>query len=328
MKKHTKTSILNLIIIALFFITLTNSCNKDSDEPSKQPDVGSISPESGTKNTLVTINGSDFGTDLAATHVFFNGKEATVLSVTNSKIETSVPTRAFTGIVTVNIDGLELNAGNFTYLLSDVYVNTYAGSSSGLYNANGIAAKFSGPNDMVIDNNGIIYVVDSSNHVIRRIDTDGNVTTFAGSSQGFLDGAPTVAKFDSPRGIAVDNQGNVFVADTGNNSIRKISPAGFVSTIAGSTGLAGFVDGNAFVAKFATPNSLVVDNQGNVFVADTGNNRIRKISPSGDVTTFAGSSLGYTDGNGENAKFNDPYGIDIDINGNLYVADLANQSIR
>ncbi len=323
MKTISKIPFFKLTILFLFVTALT-SCNKDGVES----DYLTISPNSGPKNTVVTIEGGYFGLDANTVQVFFNNVEANVLSVSETKIIVEVPNRSFTGNVTLNIDGKELIAPVFTYLLSDINVTTVAGSSVGYANLNGVDAKFSSPSDMAIDANGNIYVVDTNNHAIRKIAPNGDVTTLAGGAQGFTDGNGSAAKFNIPRGIAVDKQGNVFVADSGNHSIRKITPNGTVTTFAGEFGTSGNIDGTANVAKFNSPESLAIDTQGNIFVADRGNSSIRKITPDGVVSTFAGNIGGYADGNGVNAKFNNPYGIAIDNDDNLYVADLLNQRIR
>ena len=184
-------------------------------------------------------------------------------------------------------------------------------------------AKFRSPEGVAVDSRGYVYVADTS---IRKISPAGVVTTFAGSSEGYMDGTGTAAQFNRPNGVAVDSSGNVYVADTWNNRIRKISPAGVVTTLAGSS--YGYMDGPGAAAKFLNPEGVAVDSSGNVYVADDGNNRIRKISPAVVVTTLAGSSYGYMDGPGTAAKFNNPTGVAVDSSGNVYVADYSNNRIR
>lgn len=153
------------------------------------------------------------------------------------------------------------------------------------------------------------------------------VTSLADFST-YLDGPGTVARFQKPHGVAVDSSGNVYVADTRNNRIRKVSPAGDVTTLAG-TSSAGFANGTGIAASFNRPTGVAVDASGNVFVADMGNNCIRKITAAGVVTTFAGSGVGgSTNGTGTSAEFNNPKGVAVDSSGNLYVADTKNQIIR
>ena len=157
----------------------------------------------------------------------------------------------------------------------------------------------------------------------------GAVSTLAGnSSTGLIDGTGSAAFFSGPQGIATDASGNLYVADSFNSAIRKVSPSGVVTTISGD-GTIGYVDGPVANAKFYSPQSLVVDASGNIFVADLGNNMIRKISAAGVVSTFAGSgNAGYVDGTGTNASFNSPRGLALDAQGNLYVADRGNNLIR
>jgi sugar lactone lactonase YvrE len=157
----------------------------------------------------------------------------------------------------------------------------------------------------------------------------GTVSTLAGNaSTGFINGTGTGAFFDSPQGLTIDASGNIYVADSFNSAIRKVTPAGIVTTLSG-TGNIGYVDGPIAGAQFYAPQSLVADAAGNIYVADMGNNMIRKISASGVVSTLAGSGdAGYVNGTGTAATFNSPRGIALDAQGNLYVADQGNNLIR
>ena len=161
----------------------------------------------------------------------------------------------------------------------------------------------------------------------------GVVTTLAGSAgvPGSADGTGSNARFYFPESVAVDAAGNVYVADTSNHTIRKITPAGAVTTLAGSAGNPGSADGMGSLARFAYPVGVAVDAAGNIYVADAGNNTIRKITPAGDVTTLAGSAAagpGNNDGTGVAARFSLPTFIAVDSNGTLYVSDRNNFSIR
>lgn len=155
------------------------------------------------------------------------------------------------------------------------------------------------------------------------------VSTLAGTGYGgSTDGATSSAEFQNPSAIAVDAQGNLYVADTWNHRIRKITPNGLVSTLAG-TGTLGYLNGSALMAEFYGPSGIAVDPRGTLYIADTGNNRIRKLTPDGQVSTLAGTGdEGYLDGAGNTAQFNLPSGIALDASDNLYVADAGNHRIR
>ncbi len=206
-------------------------------------------------------------------------------------------------------------------------VTTFAGSTKGFANGVGSAAKFNTLQGVSIDTSGNIYVADATNNRVRKITTAASVSTFAGSSAaGLVNDTGGVAQFRRPVGAAVDAGGNVYIADIDNSAIRKISPAGVVTTLAGST--KGFADGTGASAQFNQPNGVAVDVSGNVFVADAGNNRIRKISPLGVVTTLAGTTAGFIDSIGTLSKFNQPKGLAVDASGNIYVADANNNRVR
>jgi sugar lactone lactonase YvrE len=208
-------------------------------------------------------------------------------------------------------------------------VSTFAGSgTAGNADGTGISANFSGPVGLAIDVSGNIYVADTYNHSIRKITPAGIVSTLAGTgSSGSANGIGTAASFNTPTGVAVDASGNVYVADQYNNKIRKITPAGVVTTFAGS-GSTGSANGTGTAASFFFPYGLAVDTSDNIYVADLNNHRIRKITPAGVVTTFAGSSLGYANGTGTAAKFGYPAGVTVDASGNVFVTDSYNQRIR
>jgi sugar lactone lactonase YvrE len=219
-------------------------------------------------------------------------------------------------------------------------VTTFAGNgTAGYVDATGTGAQFNNPEAVTVDSKGNIYVSDTYNSLIREITPGGVVSTFAGSQPlGYNDGPVATAQFYAPHGSAFDVQGNMYIADEGNNVIRKITPAGIVSTYAG-TGTAGYLNGAATsaalksstdsLAMFNNPQAVAVDPGGNVYVADRGNNVIRKILTTGRVVTLAGTkTAGYVDATDEAASFNNPSGLVVDNVGNVYVSDQGNAAIR
>ena len=188
--------------------------------------------------------------------------------------------------------------------------------------------QFDSPSGIAVDKSGNVLVADTANNRIRKIGRDGRVNTIAGNGEpGFNDGPAESARFDGPVGVAVDQAGNIIVADTYNDRIRRISIDGNVSTIAGC-GAPGMSDGPAADSLFDTPCGVAIDGQGDILVADTGNNAIRRISPDGAVTTIAGGLRGQADGNGSEAGFDHPVGIVITHDGFLFVTDEGSGCIR
>ena len=212
-------------------------------------------------------------------------------------------------------------------------VTTLAGQAlvSGAANGTGTNAAFSDPAAIVTDANGNFFVADSQNDAIRKITTNGIVTTFAGQLgiSGAVNASGTNAQFNSPGGLAFDKNGNLFVSDTGNSTIREITAAGAVSTFAGIAGQSGFADGATGGAQFTSPLGIAIAPNGTIFIADSGNHCIRAIS-GGSVSTFAGSPgiWGSADGVGTNAQFNGPVGLAFDSGTNLFVSDANNDTIR
>ena len=206
-------------------------------------------------------------------------------------------------------------------------VSTIAGTAGikGSTDGPGTAAQFNLPHGIALAPDGTLYVADTFNHTIRKISPAGEVTTLAGSAgqKGSADGVGAAARFYHPAGLAVDAQGSLYVADNGNQTIRKITAAGNVRTVAGTAGRKGAADGTGAAASFRFPTGLAVDAIGNLYVADFLNFTIRKISPTGEVTTLAGAELhsGHADGPGQVARFKGPVGIAADTQGVLYVAD-------
>jgi sugar lactone lactonase YvrE len=213
-------------------------------------------------------------------------------------------------------------------------VTTLAGLAvlPGNADGTGSAARFNYPTGVATDSAGNVYVADTVNSTIRKTSPGGAVTTLAGLAgiTGSADGTGSAARFYQPPGVATDASGNLYVADTYNSTIRKIAPAGVVTTLAGLAGITGSVDGTGSAAQFFYPADVATDSSGNVYVADRGNNTVRKITPAGVVTTLAGfaGNPGSADGAGSAARFNNPTGVATDPSDNVYVADSFNQTIR
>ncbi len=219
-------------------------------------------------------------------------------------------------------------------------ITTVAGNGSWDYNGENVSATSVGlynPTDVAVDNAGNLYIAEKNKYRIRKVDINGNITTIAGTGySGYTGdgGAATNAKLRYPTGVAVDNSGNVYIADNYNHCIRMVNPSGIISTIAGtgSSGSAGD-NGPAVNAELDSPNDVTVDNSGNIYIADTDNNKIRMINSSGIITTFAGTGgvFGGYSGDGGlaiNAELNGPMSIAIDNLGNIYIADEENHRIR
>jgi NHL repeat len=241
------------------------------------------------------------------------------------------------GITITNNDVYVIDgANNFVKKITTTNGEASFFAGNGVASGDGIGSllvgtKFNSPLNITTTNNGsIIYVTDSYNHKIKKIENNAS-TVLAGSTPGNSGGQGVNAKFAYPRGIVVDANGNVFVADSNNNMIKKITPTGLVTVFAG-TGAEGSTDGAALTAQFKTPYGLAIDSKGNIFVADTRNNAIRKITPAGIVSTIAGDKTAGTpgdiNGDGTIARFFSPTGVCTDAVGNVYVADYGNHKIK
>jgi sugar lactone lactonase YvrE len=191
-------------------------------------------------------------------------------------------------------------------------------------------ARFGEPFGVAVGGDGSVYVADAGeSNRVRKITPEGSVSTLAGGAEGYADGAGAAASFDTPSALAVDADGNLYVADTGNHRVRKVTPEGSVTTLAGD-GTAGFRDGPARAAQFNAPVGVAVDREGRVYVADTYNDRIRVITKEGEVKTAAGAgSPGYADGDALSAAlFDTPCGVAATDAGELFIADTGNDRLR
>ena len=289
--------------------------------------IDSIFPSRGNYRTTVIIYGNDFDKLPSNYFISINDLRCNIVTKTNTALTIALPARAGSGKFQIHFNNETKSSTDFIF--EKIYlVSTIAGDGNiGLKDGQGTNARFFYPVSIIKDSKGDYLITDYFNHVIRKMDKNYNVTTYAGTGiSGYLDGDKTSAKFSYPSGTVIDKNDNLYIADTYNHKIRKISTNGLVSTIAGST--AGYLDGNANIAKFNQPKGIVMDAFGNIFIVDYNNDRIRKLSPNGIVETYAGSSKGFTDGIGVAAKFNFPATIACDLNNVLYVADASNNRIR
>ena len=217
-------------------------------------------------------------------------------------------------------------------------ISTVAGSTASGFGGDGgtaTAARLTSPDDVAVDGSGNLYIADTSNHRIRKVDTSENISTVAGTgTSGFSGdgGAATAAQLSRPRGVAVDGSGNLYIADASNHRIRKVDTSGNISTVAG-TGTSGF-GGDGGAATEATlnyPRGVALDGAGNLYIADRNNHRIRKVDTSGNISTVAGtgtSGFGGDGGAATAAQLSRPRGVAVDGSGNLYIADDFNYRIR
>ena len=304
--KHTKRFLPCLFLMAVLLVT---SCKKNKqDQNSNGTPVLEVSTLAG--------NGAGAYKDAADTNARFNGPNGVAVDAQGTVY---VADQGNSCIRKVTAAGV---------------VTTLAGSNpAGFADGTGTAAKFNLPVRLAVDAQGNVYVSDELNHRIRKVSPSGVVTTLAGSgAAGYADGQGTGARFSYPTGVAVDAQGNVFVSDQVNNCIRKITPAGTVSTFAGN-GTAGYTDGTGSSTRFAAPTDVAADAQGNLYVADNSNHRVRKITPAQVVTTLAGNGIGgYTDGSAATAEFGSTppqaLRLAVDAKGMVYVVDQSYHRIR
>lgn len=329
-----KIKFLTLSVCTLVLAFFSCKKNDTVQQPALPPqNVTAISPASGPKNTVVTVSGNNFGTVPGNIAVYFNGMQAIVQSITDTLITAAVPAGAGSGPVKIVKNNVTVTGPLFNYWGAGTTTNFAGSGNNGYIDGAANIAEFRLATGVTRDAAGNLFVADRDNYCIRKITPAGIVTTFAGSgTPGFVDGTGTAAKFNLPFGITIDASGNLYVGEINNNAIRKITPAGVVTTLAGNpNGYAGTQDGFGFQARFNSPVGLTTDAAGNVYVADFNNHRIRKVAPDGFVTTLAGNSNGFYglhDGTGTAASFYHPIALAFDPAGNLIIADYFNHAVR
>ena len=283
-------------------------------------------------------------TDAAGNVFLADTSNDAIRRITPAGITTTVTTEAGDVAHLAGPEGIAVDGAGNLYVAStsnqyiakitpNGVVSVLAGESNSFGSADGpgSTARFFYPHGLALDAGGNLYVADSSNGTIRRIAPDGTVSTFAGTagSSGSADGIGAAARFYYPQALALDASGNLYVADTYNHTIRKITPGRVVTTLAGTAGSAGSADGQGAAARFASPQGVAVDARGNVFVADFGNSTVRRITPDGMVSTVGGMalSMGGVEGPGTTARFGNPSGLAFDASGNLFVVNNAFHSV-
>jgi sugar lactone lactonase YvrE len=299
-------------------------------------------------DVVITVAGEVYVADQGNQRIREIGSAAIVSTIAGNGIQgntngpaTSAQLNSPMGLYVTGPDAMFFADGSHRIRsLSGGTVNNIVGTGvAGFSNAIN-AAQFNAPTDVALDGSGNLLVADCFNHRIRKVNHPGvlpawQATTLAGSGTtgifggGFADGAGNVALFHAPTNLVYDAARSIiYVSDWDNHRIRKVTLAGVVSTFAGD-GFPGNTNGTGTGARFTQPRGIALDALGNVYIADAGNNLIRKITPSGAVTTFAGSgSPSYADGQGASAAFNSPLGVAVDNAGNVYVADWGNSKIR
>lgn len=344
----------------LMLLAVLTSCKKENtgytNDPSAPIVIDDFFPKQGSGGTEILINGSNFSSDTSTISVTLNGIPLKIIGANGSQIMVVVPKKLGTGKLEVSIGnntGISTQSFAYTYTRT---VSTLAGNgTAGFANGQGTDAMFNFVGEgwyrsmgLAVDDDLNVYVADPGNHCIRKIDPQGNVTTFAGNPNawGHLDGNGTQAQFEGPYGLAIDEQGNLFVADPIGANIRKITPNGDVTTLAGGGAWSIAVDnaGNAYygnpdawaiyritpeltvepiITGINYPGGIAVDQAGNIYAVASGDHVIKKYA----ANTWAESTIagqpgvaGYVNGVGSAAQFSAPWGLAIDENDNLYVA--------
>src|SRR6185437_15830172 len=324
-------SLLFRLGLLAFFICIFAGCKKNKiTAPSGPPTITGVSNPVAGIGYHILVAGTNFSSSISGNTVAINGVTGVVTSASSNQLAV-VFTNTVTGKISVTVNGNTATSGIDTRIIN-LSVSTLAGSGAiGSDNGAGNVASFNGQWGCAMGANGNLFVADTYNHKIRKVAFDGTVSTVAGTgSQGNQDGPSGTATFNYPYGIAVDKNDNIYVSEIGSDNIRKIAPDGTVSTFAGSpSGRTGSSDGTDTSATFQDPLGLAADADGNIYVADAANNKIRKITPAGVVTTIAGNgTAGAGNGTALSATFNTPLSVAVDAGKNLYVTEQKNYDIR
>ncbi|MDR2215559.1 MAG: IPT/TIG domain-containing protein [Nevskiaceae bacterium] len=291
------------------------------------PTIATFQPDQGGFDTEVTIAGTNFSSTPAGNTVTFNGVTALVTAAGTTELKVLVPKNtSSTGNVRVTVANQTATSGRvFTYVPT-LMVSTLAGTGSpGFADGPGDSAQFNTPIGIIVDASGMLVVADAENNRIRTITPDGLVSTLAGTGEvGFENGPIASAKFHYPEYLALDPTGNMYVSDSENNSIRKITAEGMVSTVAG-TDNQGYRNGPGADALFTYPEGIALNAAGSLYVADNGNNCIRAIAPDGTVSTVAGA--GPTGCSFDPVDLQFPHGVAVDTAGTIYVSEVEGHRI-
>jgi sugar lactone lactonase YvrE len=318
---------------SMLFLALAVVSCKEKPEPIIGVDpitvLTGFTPTTGPKGTIVTIQGENFGTSSNEISLKINGLPAAIKSVKNNEITAIVPDKCGLGALVLSVKGKNLTSTEkFRYVYKSTTSN-FTGGQKGFADGPADSVKFEGPYKIIFDSKQTLYMTDQGNCLVRKIAPDGTVSTIAGTPHsGFKDGKGDQALMKFPIGIELGPDGTLYIADHQNNAIRKITADGTLTTLAGSPDREGLVDGDLKTAQFKKPYGVKLDKTGTLWICDTENGVIRKISPDGQVTTFAGSTPGYADGKLREAKFYFPSNLTFDEEGNVFVADKHNHCIR
>jgi sugar lactone lactonase YvrE len=295
-------------------------------------DAGNLYIADGVNRRIRKVDANGIITTIAGNGAIgFNGDG---IAATDAAIDVTNVTVSASGIVYIT-DGYN---NRVRVVTTDGMITTIAGNGSPSYSGDGgpaTDAALNSPADLKVDTFGNVYIADLLNNRVRKVTTDGNIITVAGNGSPYYngDGEPaTTAQLNSPYGVAVDDTGTLYIAEFNGQRIRKVSTAGIISTFAG-TGINGYSgDGaQAAMAQLSYPRGVTVDNTGNVYITDFGNERIRKVHASGIITTVAGNGTAGFKGDGgpaSAANLSDPVYTCVDPAGNIYVADRGNNKIR